>query len=385
MSSKPRIVVVGGGYAGSQVVAQLRKALSGKASLTLVDARRVAYHMIAAPRAFVDGEKVKAQDLWIPMDGLLKDFPDGKFVVGTVKQVKQKELVLEDGTAVPFDYAVLAMGSINSAPLKFAPSTSSKDAADLQRRVAKAIAAAKDVLIVGGGPNGVETAFELFEKYGKAKNITLVSSGSKLFDRSLNIDDRIREIGVERLKDAGVKVVLGEKVQLPADLANDGSFERRTLKTDKGTEIASDVQLILTGNTKLLSDPARSLSDSVVTAKGDIDTLPTLQVRGFPHIFAIGDVSSQSKTKTVAPILDQLGTLVSNLKSLIDGKGQLKEVGEDKGGMMLITQGTTGGFGQIPKMGLLYGTVGQFMIRNVKGKDLFLSRQWKSYTGRAIH
>ena len=78
---------------------------------------------------------------------------------GTVQTVKEKEVVLENGTVVAHDYLVYAAGCKHHTPARPSWEATTK-AAGLEElhQYQKAIAAAQSVLIIGGGPVGVETA-----------------------------------------------------------------------------------------------------------------------------------------------------------------------------------------------------------------------------------
>lgn len=277
----------------------------------------------------------------------------------------------------------LPQGANYGAPLKYEVSKTSDEVVAAQREIAAAISAASTVAIVGGGPNGLEIAFEITEKYGKTKTVTLIHAGEKLLDRVAGLDPKVPQVALERCKEAGIEVILGERAELSDGLRFKGWAAQQTLKTDKGREIQADVVLAVTGNSGFNSSPLKSLNPNVITAKGDIDTLPTLQIKGFPHMFAFGDVSSQSVNKQAAETSFQLSTLVANLKAVVSGKPATKEVKPSSDAFIVVSMGSKGGFGQTP-FGVLSGKVGGWMIKQIKGKDLFLTNAWKTYTGAGI-
>ncbi|KAF5825400.1 hypothetical protein DUNSADRAFT_10606, partial [Dunaliella salina] len=93
---------------------------------------------------------------------------------------------------------------------------------------------------------GVELAAELAGKFGRSKNIVLLTSGSKLLQR---MPDKAGHTASRWLRLAGVEVLHGEKVvQWP-----EGSRQRMcsgTLVTQSGREISADRIIDCTG-TKL--------------------------------------------------------------------------------------------------------------------------------------
>lgn len=207
-------------------------------------------------------------------------------------------------------------------------------------------------------------------------------SGPTLLDKVSGLDPKVRALAAQRLKEAGIDLILGEKVNLPDDLKSYSPPAKRTLTTSSGRELTSDVQFILTGNTGYNTSFLSTLSPPALLPTGEIDCLPTLQIKGYPHMFAFGDACSQFKAKQAAEINFNLGTLVDNLKASISG-GQLEDLPASKGTLIIVTTGTSGGFGQTP-FGTLSGMVGRFLIRQVKASDLFLSKGWKAYTGGSV-
>lgn len=91
----PRIVVVGGGFAGLRALAGLRTRLAGGAELTLVD--RLSATLAQAPT---------------PLEEILRD-AGGVFLHGIVDRVdaQRREVLLEDGRFLGFDRVLLALGN----------------------------------------------------------------------------------------------------------------------------------------------------------------------------------------------------------------------------------------------------------------------------------
>lgn len=107
----PKFLVIGAGPAGKSATLDLLKSFPN-AGITLVDARDKAYHTVAAPRALVDPAKIKPEDLFIPIADIFKKSKNGRFVKGVVKEVREREAELEDGTVLGFDYLVYAAVSL---------------------------------------------------------------------------------------------------------------------------------------------------------------------------------------------------------------------------------------------------------------------------------
>jgi len=103
-------------------------------------------------------------------------------------------------------------------------------------------------LIVGGGPIGVELAGEIAEHHPD-KNVTIVSSRDHLVpgDSSIAFREKIYEIlkGYPNMSFVfGERVVIEEGVQDPEKFYISG---KRTILTNKGTEIPTDLIFLCNG------------------------------------------------------------------------------------------------------------------------------------------
>lgn len=99
--------------------------------------------------------------------------------------------------------------------------------------------AAKSILVVGGGPTGVELVGELVTDFPD-KNVTLVHGGSRLMEF---ISPRAGRLARTWLESKGAKLVFNDKVEVsPDQWGSSGVF-----KTKGGLEIPADFLLIATG------------------------------------------------------------------------------------------------------------------------------------------
>ncbi|HET6985980.1 MAG TPA: FAD-dependent oxidoreductase, partial [Kribbella sp.] len=161
---------------------------------------------------------------------------------------------------------------------------------------------ALDVVVVGGGPTGVEiagaltelmTALAATERIAKPGTITVVDRGSTLlaaFSRKSHkyAHKRLTEHGADPRLGTGVSAVHADRVEF-----DDGSSIRTRTVIWGGGESAAAV----VGN-----------AAGVTTGRGGrIDVLPDLTVDGHPHVYAVGDVANiPAKDGTILP---QLGSV----------------------------------------------------------------------------
>jgi apoptosis-inducing factor 2 len=145
------VVIVGSGYAGMSAA----QALDGKCKVTVIEPLDALFHKISSLRgAVVPGWEKRVR---IPRNKALKH---GKIVQGEVERVSTGSVTLTDGTVIDGDYIIMAHG-IGKSFFPFGPADDTKDSASYEAKLKSkqvAIAASKSVVIVGGGPVGIELA-----------------------------------------------------------------------------------------------------------------------------------------------------------------------------------------------------------------------------------
>jgi NADH dehydrogenase len=173
--SKPRVLVVGAGFGGLAVVAGLARA---GVRVTLVDRHQYTTFQPLLYQVAAGG--LNQGDVAFPVRSLLRRMQAGDFCRASLAEIDWPAHVvrLDDDTALPFDYLVLATGASTSyfgveganswaLPLyTLADAVRLRDRLILQlERAARSTEAPPRlrVVIVGGGATGVETAGALAE------------------------------------------------------------------------------------------------------------------------------------------------------------------------------------------------------------------------------
>ena len=249
MSTRPHVVIVGGGFAGLDAARALRRA---DVNITVVDRHN---HHVFQPLLYqVATAALSPGDIASPIRWILRRQPNVRVLLATVSAVDaaDKAVLFDDGTRLPFDYLILAPGAAHSYFGKddwavHAPGLKTlDDALAMRRRMLLAFEEAErddnpdrrrhllTFVIVGGGPTGVELAgalaeiarHTLREEFDtidpESARIILIEAGPSIlpsFPDSLRASARraLRKLGVEVWEQAKVTAIENESVTVGDD------------------------------------------------------------------------------------------------------------------------------------------------------------------------
>ncbi|KAI9358893.1 hypothetical protein DFJ73DRAFT_793902 [Zopfochytrium polystomum] len=368
----PHIVVLGGSLAGVNVIKRLEKAIGSSANITLIEERDHFYIPYAALRSVVDPKF--ANTIWVPYTSLFKNLPNGKVVQARAVAIHEKQVVLANGSAIDFDYLVIATGSKMPAPGKTQKVTKAEGIKE-STAVYNALKSAKRVAIVGGGSVGIELAGELTTDMPHLQ-VDLITSGATVLDGAPKILPTMINATTARLaKIPNLKVHTGHRVSggITADLAENGyTLAPTTLTSDTGLSVSADVAFLATGIARPNSDAAAALGQGVLDARGYVLTTKTGQLPAFPHIFAAGDVAALDEIKTGMLAQKQATLVADNLAALVKGGKATKEYAAATDAMMVLPIGRNGGTAQMP-----FGFImGDRTAKMIKSGTLFVPMMW---------
>ena len=212
-AQRTRVVVVGGGYAGTLAANHLR--LRPDIDITLVNPRplfveRIRLHQLVANSgtATIDYGTLLGDGIRLVVDGADR--------VDTA----ERRVLLTSGATLDYDYLIYAVGSTGAMPAvrgaaEFAHSVTDLESAQRLRHALADLPADAPVAVVGAGLTGIETAAELAQL---GRPMTLVCGGvlgpslSKRGQRS--VDKRLRRLGVDVLESVAVSEVRWDAVVL---------------------------------------------------------------------------------------------------------------------------------------------------------------------------
>uniref|UniRef100_A0AAV1UI28 FAD/NAD(P)-binding domain-containing protein n=1 Tax=Peronospora matthiolae TaxID=2874970 RepID=A0AAV1UI28_9STRA len=384
-----RIVIIGGGAAGINTAQTLAKKLepSDETDVVLLEKSSYFYHVVGAPRAFVDAKY--ASKMFIPYKNAIPSHAV-KFVriirgVARGLSVHPNEVLYHaidsddrEGTVtakLEFDYLVLATGSTYSVPMR-------PEIQDFARSVVEAkllevrghIERAEQIVVVGGGAVGCEVAGEIKSKWPD-KSVTIVEANERLVSGN-NLNAKFHLKLNSSLSKLGVKVIRGERL---TERLCGNVFEKRVVRTDKGTNIEADIQLLCGGFTPVVS-LVQELDASLITQRGAVKVNSHLQVEGegYAHLFALGDMCSHPAPKMAYIAGEQGKFLAGELAAVIHKKQQgfPNPFEVPAVAATILPLGPSGGVSQLPVWGGV--VVGDWITWLLKSRDYFAGRIWAS-------
>lgn len=315
-----RIVVVGGGAAGLELVTRLghRYARSGAAEVTLVERARThlwkpLLHAVAA--GSLDRDRHELHYLrqahnhhftyrFGPMTGI--DREAREVLVGATNDDEGRQVT--PPSRVPYDTLVICIGSVTNdfgtpgAAEHAVPLENVAQASRFHRRLVNACLRANSqaepvrpgqlhVAIIGAGATGTELAAELHRTlravvaYGLDRidpardvRIRLIEAAPRILPA---LPERISAATMKLLEDLGVEVLAGRRV---AEVRADG------VVLADGAVIPGELVVWAAG----VKGPAvlRNIGGLETTPNDQLVVLPTLQTTRDPDIFALGDCAA---------------------------------------------------------------------------------------------
>ncbi|KAI9498453.1 hypothetical protein BDB00DRAFT_800365 [Zychaea mexicana] len=369
MTTTENIVIVGGGYAGVSAAQELEKQLAGnsKYRVVLIDKKSFFYHIVGGPRAAVE----HINNI-IPYSHTFKDMKKHAVVQATVVRLGKNKIHLdkpfEGSIELSFAYAVLATGIRYPTPAKV-KALDSDAALKEQGEIQSLVKDANSILIVGGGPTGIELAGEIREKYNE-KKITLVHDQKQLLQEG--VPDKPRAQILRKLEKNNIKVILDETVELSTPIERTIFKPEGPLRTRKGVDLSADLVMLMFGTrpeTEWLKDTLPLESNGFVKVKS------TLQVDapGFENVYATGDAASIKEIKMAARTKGHASVVVANIVNATKGKAPSQNYKPNTTFLMALTFGKKQGFLFTPM-----GNMGDWIASKLKSKTMMTESFWQT-------
>lgn len=378
-----KVVIAGAGFGGLR----LARKLNNKAGfeVTLVD--RFNYHQFQPLFYQVATAGLDASNISFPLRKVFQRSKNVRIRLAEIRQIiPEKQQLLTDAEVIPYDVLVLAMGAetnfFGNARLEehAFPMKSTVEALQLRYRILQNLEHALTVtdpdelhrlmnmVVVGGGPTGVELAGALAEmkKYILPKeypeldfskmNIWLLEgSGKTLSTMSEKSSARSRKY----LEKLGVKVETNTLVK---------DYDGKTVQLGEGHEPIPAATVIWAAGIK--GNVPEGIDKTMIARGNRIKTDRYCRVLGQSNIYAIGDLAYMETPEypqghpMVAPVAMQMADLVAGNLKLLERKSkkenQYEFVYRDKGSM--ATVGRNLAVVDIPKPRLRLGGFIAWMI-----------------------
>lgn len=351
--NRPRVVIVGAGFAGLNAAKTLR---GGDVDITIIDRRN--FHLFQPLLYQVAAAALNPSDIAYPIRAVFRrqDNVQNVLLAEVVDfDLEGRAVVLDDGGRVPYEYLMVATGATHSyfghdEWADQAPGLKTiEDALVIRRKILNAFEEAErypgdserlmTFVVVGGGPTGVELAGALIEiavhAIGdefdsvdpKSARVVLVEGTDRLLPPyPSGLSDSARS----QLEGLGVEVITGAMVadvdESGVTLASGERIEAATVIWAAGVE-ASGLGAMLGVETD---------------QSGRVVVESDLSVPGRDEVFVAGDLAAVDGVPGVAPAAIQMGRHVGNaiLADLADvarpsfvyrDKGSLATIGRARG------------------------------------------------------
>lgn len=315
---RPRVVVIGAGFAGLNAAKELRRA---PVEVTLIDRRN--FHLFQPLLYQVASAALNPSDIAYPIRSVFRRQANlSKVVLAQVTgiDVDSNSIELDDGSKVEFDYLIVATGATHSYFCRgewaeLAPGLKTvEDAIGMRQRILTAYEMAEryperaeellTFVVVGAGPTGVELAGALMEIAVHAMSrefrqidpsrtrVILVEGTERVLPA---YPDDLSGSAQRQLEGMGVDVVTGQLVE---------EIDPGGVTLSGGRRIAAHTVLWAAG---VEASPLGAMLGAETDRSGRVLVVQDLSLPGRPQVFVVGDLASVPGVPGVAPAAIQMG------------------------------------------------------------------------------
>lgn len=349
-----RIVIIGGGFAGLSLATKLANTVY---QVVLVDKNN--YHQFQPLFYQVAMAGLEPSSIVFPFRKAFQKADNVLFRVAEMQEIFPNEnYIMTDKGRLKYDYLVISIGADtnffgnqrlidNVIPMK-----SVSEALYLRNAILEDYESAlltenlierdelMDVIIVGGGPTGVEVAGSLAEMRAnilpkeykelnyKQMDIILVQGGNRVLN---TMSEKASEKAKLYLEELGVKIMFGDYVS---------DFDGETVTLKSGAELKAKKVIWAAG---IIGNPIKGLPDEAFVRGKRLKINSFCQLESSDNIFAIGDIAYRADEKyteghpQVAQVAIQMAKkLAANFKAIAKGEKSKPFQYRDLGSMATI-------------------------------------------------
>jgi NADH:ubiquinone reductase (H+-translocating) len=357
MNQRPRVVIIGAGFGGLYTARMLERE---NVDVLLID--RHNFHTFTPLLYQVATSGLEPEEIGYPVRGIFRAESNIRFLMGEVTGINRDqkfvEVVYDDQTRQErYDFLVVAAGSVTNyfnMPDVAQHSFELKalhDAVSLRNHTLRLFETAAWVtdevqrqalttlVVVGGGPTGLELAGALLELYKNVlskeypflhemtPNVILVEATDTLL---IPFPQRLQKSALRQLQSLGVQVILGNPVAETAD---------NHTRLKDGRVIPTHTLIWAAG---VRANPIGELLKLPLNRGGCVPVKPTMQAVGDEGVYVVGDMAYLEDDKgqpypMLIPVAKQQGILAAkNILRRIAGEEEKTFRYVDRGIMATI-------------------------------------------------
>lgn len=301
---KKLILILGAGFGGMAAAMELEARLRDREDIEVALVDRHPYHLFTPMLFQVAVGEVEPGHIAYPLRWLCRQ-KRVSFYEGEARYIDMaNRRVMLDGVELPYEYLVLALGSVTNffnvpkAEKLALPLKTLREAMSIKYRIVDVFrraelepdeAARRRLLsfaVVGGGASGVELAAALYDLlftvmpkdhprlYPGEVRLCLVEASKGLL---AGLDSAMSNLALQRLKKKGVTVSLNTRVV---------GIEEEGIRTAEGTLIGATTVIWATG---IRPNPLLEPLPMVKSKDGKAVVRDTLRIPLWPRVYAVGD------------------------------------------------------------------------------------------------
>lgn len=355
ISKNPRVVIIGGGFAGMTLA---KKLLKQKLQVVILD--RHNYHTFQPLLYQISTAGLEPDSIAYPLRKITRNSKDGHFRLAEVLSISpQKNTIHTDIGELTYDYLVIATGSKTN----FFGNKSIEENAMWMKTIPQALNIRSLILenleqavitdnpekrkslltfvLAGAGPTGVELSGAIAEVRNHIvlhdyRNIEPSEIEIHLVEGAGRVLPPMSEEASKRahkfLDDLGVNIYLNTMVS---------GYDGKTVTTNKDLSFETATFIWSAG---VSGAPVNGLKAEALMEKGDRYVVNVFnQVQGYENVFAIGDIAQMKTEKyphghpmVAQPAIQQGKNLAKNFKNITKGKEMEPFEYFDKGTMATV-------------------------------------------------
>ena len=354
-SNLPRIVVIGGGFAG---IALAKKLKNKRVQVVLLDKHN--YHTFQPLLYQVATGGLEAGSIAYPIRKVVQEYQNFYFRLAFVNEIDtENQIVKADIGELRYDYLVLATGSKtnffgnkeierNSVAMKTIPQSLNIRSLILENFEQALLTndihdrhSLINFVLVGAGPTGVELAGALAEMKKailpkdypdldvRKMQINLIQAGDRILD---GMSEKSSQAAEDFLTDLGVNIWKNVRVT---------SYDGKTVTTNTDLTFDSATVIWTAGVQGAL--PSGISNSAIIPRLERVKVNDYNQVEGYENIFAVGDIAAMISLKNpqghpmmAQPAIQQGRWLGENIVRKLHKKPLKPFVYHDKGSMATI-------------------------------------------------